>query len=163
MNRIVALLATVDAALAVAVSPRGDPRSADAPVGLRLRRGAADRVPSGRRRLGVAARQPRAARRQLPPEYLAATGIDAQAASFILSLSPLAFAGFHRLRGAFRAASRASRARPLAHRRRHGDHVGLLRSPPVPLTAQNSIAMLRRGRRWSMPTLLFAIPPSWQR
>ena len=30
----------------------------------------------------------------LPPDYLAATGISAEAASFVLSLAPLAFAGF---------------------------------------------------------------------
>lgn len=45
----------------------------------------------------------------LPPEYLAATGIDAAAASFTLSLAPLAFAAFTAIFAA-RSGVRASRA-----------------------------------------------------
>ena len=45
----------------------------------------------------------------LPPDYLAVTGIDADAASFVLSLAPLAFAAFTALFAA-RSGMRASRA-----------------------------------------------------
>lgn len=45
----------------------------------------------------------------LPPEYLAATGIDAAAASFVLSLAPLAFAVFTAVFAA-RSGRRASQA-----------------------------------------------------
>ena len=47
----------------------------------------------------------------LPPDYLAATGISADAASFVLSLAPLAFAGFTAIFAA-RSGARASHARP---------------------------------------------------
>ncbi len=45
----------------------------------------------------------------LPPDYLAATGISADAASFVLSLAPLAFAGFTAIFAA-RSGARASHA-----------------------------------------------------
>src|SRR5689334_11617649 len=45
----------------------------------------------------------------LPADYLAATGIDPAAASFVLSLSPLAFAAFTAIFAA-RSGVRASRA-----------------------------------------------------
>ncbi|MBW9119678.1 hypothetical protein JNB63_06195 [Microbacterium trichothecenolyticum] len=93
----------------------------------------------------------------LPPEYLAATGIDAGAASFVLSLAPLAFAGFTVIFAA-RSGARAS----------HADAwlTGVLTSSAVfaavttgaALTGANDVARAEPWQAILVPTLLFAVP-----
>lgn len=93
----------------------------------------------------------------LPPEYLAATGIDAGAASFVLSLAPLAFAAFTAIFAA-RSGARAS----------HADAwlTGVLTSTAVfaglttcaALTGANGVARAELWQAILFPTLVFALP-----
>ncbi|GAA5200022.1 cell division protein PerM [Microbacterium jejuense] len=93
----------------------------------------------------------------LPPEYLAATGIDASAASFVLSLAPLAFATFTAIFAA-RSGARAS----------HADAwiVGVVTSTAVfgalttvaAFTGANEVAGVARWQAILFPTLVFALP-----
>ena len=93
----------------------------------------------------------------LPPEYLAATGIDADAASFVLSLAPLAFAAFTAIFAA-RSGARSS----------HADAwlTGVLTSTAVfaalttgaALTGANDVARAETWQAILIPTLLFALP-----
>ncbi|MBD3941809.1 hypothetical protein IF188_08900 [Microbacterium sp. NEAU-LLC] len=93
----------------------------------------------------------------LPPEYLAATGIDASAASFVLSLAPLAFATFTAIFAA-RSGARAS----------HADAwiVGVVTSTAVfaalataaAFTGENEVAAVARWQAILIPTLVFALP-----
>jgi hypothetical protein len=93
----------------------------------------------------------------LPPEYLAATGIDSGAASFVLSLAPLAFAAFTAIFAA-RSATRAS----------HADAwlTGVLTSTGVfaafatgaALTGANDVAGAETWQAILVPTLVFALP-----
>ncbi|MFE5409282.1 DUF6350 family protein [Microbacterium sp. NPDC056569] len=93
----------------------------------------------------------------LPPDYLAATGIDADAASFVLSLAPLAFAAFTAIFAA-RSGARAS----------HADAwlTGVLTSSVVfaalttgaALTGANEVARPETWQAILVPTLLFAVP-----
>ncbi|MBW9095129.1 hypothetical protein JNB62_15690 [Microbacterium jejuense] len=93
----------------------------------------------------------------LPPEYLAATGIDADAASFVLSLAPLAFATFTAVFAA-RSGARAS----------HADAwiTGVVTSTTVfaaltalaALTGANDVAAVARWQAILFPVLVFAIP-----
>ena len=93
----------------------------------------------------------------LPPEYLAATGIDSAAASFVLSLAPLAFAAFTVIFAA-RSGVRASRADAWV--------TGVVTSSlafaaivtAVALTADNPIALVERWQAILVPALLFAVP-----
>ncbi|HEY9308326.1 MAG TPA: DUF6350 family protein [Microbacterium sp.] len=93
----------------------------------------------------------------LPPEYLAATGIDTDAASFVLSLAPLAFATFTAIFAA-RSGARAS----------HADAwlTGVLTSTVVfaalatgaALTGANDVAHVETWQAILIPTLVFALP-----
>ncbi|MDQ2699203.1 MAG: DUF6350 family protein, partial [Actinomycetota bacterium] len=93
----------------------------------------------------------------LPPDYLAATGIDAAAASFVLSLAPLAFATFTAIFAA-RSGVRASRADAWA--------TGVVTSilvfgaivTVVALTSGNPVAHVEPWQAILVPTLLFAVP-----
>ena len=107
---IVALLAAVDAAIAVAVGIA----ATLAPLTLLWVFGFGDAADWGAlwpaSAVDLAVRQPRAARRDDPAaDYLAVAGIDPDAASFILSLAPLAFAAFTAIFAA-RSGARASQA-----------------------------------------------------
>lgn len=158
MNRlIVALLATVDAALAVAVGLA----ATLAPLTLLWVfgfGGAADWGaiwPAGVSVWQLGNLVPLAV--ELPPEYLAATGIDAQAASFILSLSPLAFAGFTVIFAA-RSGVRASRAEAWLTGVVTATVVFAALAAGAALTAQNPIATAPTWQAVLVPTLLFAVP-----
>jgi hypothetical protein len=93
----------------------------------------------------------------LPPAYLAATGIDGSAASFVLSLAPLAFATFTAIFAA-RSGARAS----------HADAwiVGVVTSTAVfaalttaaAFTGANEVAAVERWQAILIPTLVFALP-----
>lgn len=93
----------------------------------------------------------------LPPDYLAATGIDAGAASFVLSLAPLAFAAFTAIFAA-RSGARAS----------HADAwlTGVVTSTVVfaglttcaALTGANTVAHAELWHAVVLPTLVFALP-----
>ncbi|MDW4573533.1 DUF6350 family protein [Microbacterium sp. M3] len=93
----------------------------------------------------------------LPPDYLAVTGIDADAASFVLSLAPLAFAAFTAIFAA-RSGMRASRADAWL--------TGVLTSTAVfaalatgaALTAVNPVAHAETWQAILVPTLVFALP-----
>jgi hypothetical protein len=158
MNRlIVALLATVDAALAVAVGLA----ATLAPLTLLWVfgfGGAADWGaiwPAGVTVWQLGNLVPLAV--ELPPEYLAATGIDGEAASFVLSLSPLAFAGFTVIFAA-RSGVRASRAEAWLTGVATASVVFAALATGAALTAQNPIATAPTWQAVLVPTLLFAVP-----
>lgn len=93
----------------------------------------------------------------LPAEYLAVAGIDAAAASFVLSLAPLAFAAFTAVFAA-RSGVRASRADAWGT----GVVVSSLVfggiTAAVALTAGNPVAQVELWRAIVVPTALFAVP-----
>lgn len=93
----------------------------------------------------------------LPADYLAATGIDPAAASFVLSLSPLAFAAFTAIFAA-RSGVRASRAEAWAT----GVGTGVLvfggLAAVAGFTAQNLVGDTELWQAILVPTLIFALP-----
>ena len=94
----------------------------------------------------------------LPPEYLAATGIDAAAASFTLSLAPLAFAAFTAIFAA-RSGVRASRADAWITGVVSGTLVFTGLATAVALTS--SAPVLAAAETWQaivMPAAVFAVP-----
>ncbi|MCP2635276.1 DUF6350 family protein [Microbacterium sp. HD4P20] len=158
MNRIiVALLASVDAALAVAVGLA----ATLAPLTLLWVfgfGGAADWGaiwPAGVTVWQFGNLVPLTV--ELPPEYLAATGIDGDAASFVLSLSPLAFAGFTVIFAA-RSGVRASRAEAWLTGVATATLVFAALATGAALTGQNTIATAPMWQAVLVPTLLFAVP-----
>lgn len=93
----------------------------------------------------------------LPPDYLAATGIDAAAASFVLSLAPLAFATFTAIFAA-RSGVRASRADAWVTGVATSSVVFGAIVTVVALTAGNPVARVELWQAILVPTLLFAVP-----
>ena len=92
----------------------------------------------------------------LPAEYVAATGIDPVAASFTLSLAPLAFAGFTMIFAA-RSGVRASRAEGWATGVVSGTLVfGVLATLAV-FTSQNLVADAELWQAILVPTLVFGL------
>ena len=93
----------------------------------------------------------------LPGDYLAATGIDLGAASFTLSLAPLAFATFTGMFAA-RSGSRASRADAWATGVGTGTLVVGVLATLVALTSGNSLAETELWQGIAFPTLIYAVP-----
>ncbi|WP_342001306.1 DUF6350 family protein [Microbacterium sp. LWH7-1.2] len=93
----------------------------------------------------------------LPPDYLAATGIDAGAASFVLSLAPLAFAGFTVIFAA-RSGTRASHADAWLTGVLTSSAVFAVLTTGAALTGANDVARAEQWQAILVPTLLFAVP-----
>lgn len=93
----------------------------------------------------------------LPPEYLAAAGIDAQAASFVLSLAPLAFAGFTAIFAA-RSGARASHADAWLTGVVTSTVVFAVLATGAALTGANDVAHVETWQAILVPTLVFALP-----
>jgi hypothetical protein len=93
----------------------------------------------------------------LPPEYLAVTGIDAAAASFVLSLAPLAFAAFTAIFAA-RSGVRASRADAWVTGVVTSGVVFGAIATGVALTSGNPVADVDTWRAIVVPTALFVVP-----
>ncbi|MFB7884402.1 DUF6350 family protein [Microbacterium sp. NPDC056057] len=93
----------------------------------------------------------------LPPDYLAATGIDAGAASFVLSLAPLAFAGFTAVFAA-RSGARASHADAWLTGVLTSSAVFALLTTGAALTGANDVARAETWQAILVPTLVFALP-----
>lgn len=93
----------------------------------------------------------------LPGDYLAATGIDESAASFTLSLAPLAFASFTAIFAA-RSGARASRADAWITGVLIGTAVFGILAALVAVTSQNPVAHAELWQAALFPTLLFGIP-----
>lgn len=93
----------------------------------------------------------------LPADYLAATGIDPAAASFTLSLAPLAFAAFTVIFAA-RSGVRASQADAWATGVLTGTAVFGALATLAGFTAQNLVADAELWQAILVPTLLFALP-----
>lgn len=93
----------------------------------------------------------------LPPEYLAATGIPADAASFALSLAPLAFAVFTAVFAA-RSGVRASRADAWITGVASSIVVFAALATGAALTGANGVAVAVTWQAILVPTLVFALP-----
>lgn len=93
----------------------------------------------------------------LPPEYLAVTGIDPDAASFVLSLAPLAFAAFTATFAA-RSGVRASRAEAWATGVGTATAVFAVLATGAALTGANDVARVETWQAILVPTLVFAVP-----
>jgi len=93
----------------------------------------------------------------LPADYLAATGIDAGAASFTLSLAPLAFAAFTAIFAA-RSGVRASRADAWATGVAVGAAVFAALTTAAALSSRNDIAAAVPWQAILVPALVFALP-----
>lgn len=93
----------------------------------------------------------------LPGDYLAATGIAQGAASFTLSLAPLAFAGFTAIFAA-RSGARASRAEGWITGVVAGSVVFAALAAAIALTSRNGIAAIHLWQAVVFPTLVFAVP-----
>lgn len=93
----------------------------------------------------------------LPADYLAATGIDAAAASFTLSLAPLAFAAFTAIFAA-RSGVRASRADAWITGVVTGTLVFAALTAGAALTSQNEIVAPVLWQAILFPILVFALP-----
>ncbi len=93
----------------------------------------------------------------LPPDYLAATGIDAGAASFVLSLAPLAFAAFTVIFAA-RSGARASHADAWLTGVLTSSAVFAILTTGAALTGANDVARAEPWQAILVPTLLFAVP-----
>ncbi|NNH04494.1 cell division protein PerM, partial [Microbacterium ulmi] len=93
----------------------------------------------------------------LPPEYLAATGIAQDAASFVLSLAPLAFAGFTAIFAA-RSGARASRADAWITGVVVGTVVFGVLAALVAVTARNGLAAVFLWQAVLLPVVVFAVP-----
>ena len=95
----------------------------------------------------------------LPGDYLAAAGIDPGAASFVLSLAPLAFASFTAIFAARSGAPRGASGR-VGHRRRSRARVVFAALSPrlIALTHDNGLASVERWQAILFPALVFAVP-----
>ncbi|MGN6220396.1 MAG: cell division protein PerM [Microbacterium sp.] len=93
----------------------------------------------------------------LPPEYLAATGVDADAASFVLSLAPLAFATFTAVFAA-RSGARASHADAWLTGVATSTVVFAALATGVAYTGSNAVAGVTPWQAIVLPTLVFAVP-----
>ena len=93
----------------------------------------------------------------LPGDYLAAAGIDPGAASFVLSLAPLAFAGFTAIFAA-RSGVRASQADAWVTGVVTGSLVFAALATLIALTSAGSLAEVERWQAILFPALVFAIP-----
>lgn len=93
----------------------------------------------------------------LPGDYLAAAGIDPGAASFVLSLAPLAFASFTAIFAA-RSGVRASRADAWVTGVLTGTAVFASLVAVIALTSANSLAAAELWQAILLPSLVFALP-----
>lgn len=93
----------------------------------------------------------------LPPDYLAATGIDPAAASFTLSLAPLAFAAFTAIFAA-RSGVRASQADAWIAGVLSGTAVFGLLATVAAFTGQNLVGDTELWQAILVPTLVFGLP-----
>ena len=93
----------------------------------------------------------------LPGDYLAVVGIDPSAASFVLSLAPLAFAAFTAIFAA-RSGRRASQADAWITGVLTGIAVFAGLSALIAVTAANPLATVERWQAILLPTLVFAVP-----
>src|SRR5688572_31843050 len=93
----------------------------------------------------------------LPGDYLAVAGIDPTAASFLLSLSPLAFAGFTAIFAA-RSGVRASQADAWLTGVLTGSLVFAALAAAIALTSANTLAVVEPWQAILLPALVFAIP-----
>lgn len=93
----------------------------------------------------------------LPAEYLAATGVDPAAASFTLSLAPLAFASFTAIFAA-RSGVRASQADAWLTGVLAGAAAFGMLAVVVGFTAQNLVVDAELWQAILVPTLVFALP-----
>jgi len=93
----------------------------------------------------------------LPGDYLAAAGIDPSAASFVLSLAPLAFASFTAIFAA-RSGVRASRADAWVTGVLTGTAVFASLVAVIALTSANSLAEAELWQAILLPSLVFALP-----
>lgn len=93
----------------------------------------------------------------LPPEYLAATGIDGDAASFVLSLAPLAFATFTAVFAA-RSGARASHADAWVTGVATSTIVFAALAAAVAYTGVNDVASVKLWQAIVLPTVVFAVP-----
>lgn len=93
----------------------------------------------------------------LPAGYLAAAGIDAAAASFALSLAPLAFAGFTIVFAA-RSGMRAARADAWMTGVLTSTAVFTALTAVVALTSKTGVAAFETWQAILLPALLFAVP-----
>ncbi|GAA1945180.1 cell division protein PerM [Microbacterium deminutum] len=93
----------------------------------------------------------------IPAGYIASTGIDPAAASFTLSLAPLAFAGFTAIFAA-RSGARASRAEAWLTGVVAGSLVVAALSTLVAFTSANDVAASRPWQAVLLPTAVFALP-----
>ncbi len=94
---------------------------------------------------------------QLPGEYLAATGMSADAASFTLSLTPLAFAAFTAIFAA-RSGARAARAGAWVTGVGTGTLVVAALAAVIGLTSSNPIAAAQVWQAVLLPTAVYALP-----
>ena len=93
----------------------------------------------------------------LPADYLATAGIDPDAASFVLSLAPLAFAGFTAISAA-RSGRRASRSGAAFTGALAGTAVFAAAAAGITLTAGNAVAHASLTEAILFPALVFGIP-----
>lgn len=93
----------------------------------------------------------------LPPEYLAATGIAEDAASFVVSLAPLAFAGFTAIFAA-RSGARASRADAWVTGVVVGSLVFAAATAAIAVTSRSGLAAVHLWEAVLLPALVFAVP-----
>jgi hypothetical protein len=92
----------------------------------------------------------------LPAEYLAVTGIDASAASFVISLAPLAFASFTAVFAA-RSGARAAQADAAATGPIAGTIVFAVLATLVGVTGRNPIAAIHLWQGVLFPVVIYAI------
>ena len=93
----------------------------------------------------------------LPGDYLAAAGIDDAAASFTLSLAPLAFAGFTAIFAA-RSGRRASQAGAWVTGVVTGSGLFAVAAVAVALTSSIAVAEVELWAAILFPSLVFAVP-----
>src|SRR5918994_1224776 len=93
----------------------------------------------------------------IPPDYLAVAGIDPSAASFVLSLAPLAFASFTAIFAA-RSGVRASQADAWITGVITGSLVFGALTALIAVTSANALAQVERWQALLLPTLVFALP-----
>ena len=93
----------------------------------------------------------------LPADYRATAGIDPDAASFVLSLAPLAFAGFTAISAA-RSGRRASRSGAAFIGALAGTAVFAAAAAGITLTAGNAVAHASLTEAILFPALVFGIP-----
>jgi hypothetical protein len=93
----------------------------------------------------------------IPPDYLAVAGIDPDAASFALTLAPLAFAAFTAI-FAGRSGMRASQADAWITGVVGGTAVFAALASLVALTSANDLARVQLWQAILFPTLVFAVP-----